>query len=44
MFKRGTFFELVWLKARGGTKKEHRVKELVPYRGGTYITMLTFNS
>jgi len=31
MFKRGKFFELVWLKARGGMKKELRVKELVPY-------------
>ena len=31
MFKRGKFFELVWLKARGGMKKELRIKELVPY-------------
>ena len=31
MFKRGKFFELVWLKTRGGMKKELRVKELVPY-------------
>jgi len=37
MFRRGTFFELVWLKARGGMKKEHRVKELVPYYRGGYI-------
>lgn len=37
MFKRGTFYELVWLKARGGMKKEHRVKELVPYYRGGYI-------
>lgn len=31
MFRSGQFFELVWLKARGGMKKELRVKELVPY-------------
>lgn len=31
MFRRGTFFELVWLKARGGMKKEERIKELAPY-------------
>lgn len=37
MFLRGTFFELVWLKARGGMKKELRVKELVPYYRGGYI-------
>jgi len=37
MFKRGTFFELVWLKARGGMKKEQRIKELVPYYRGGYI-------
>jgi hypothetical protein len=37
MFRRGSFFELVWLKARGGMKKEHRVKELVPYYRGGYI-------
>jgi len=37
MFRRGTFFELVWLNARGGTKKELRVKELVPYYRGGYI-------
>jgi predicted phage terminase large subunit-like protein len=37
MFKRGTFYELIWLKARGGMKKEHRVKELVPYYRGGYI-------
>jgi predicted phage terminase large subunit-like protein len=37
MFKRGKFFELVWLKARGGMKKEHRVKELVPYYRQGYI-------
>lgn len=37
MFRRGTFFELVWLKARGGTKKELRIKELVPYYRGGYI-------
>lgn len=37
MFKRGTFYELVWLKARGGMKKELRVKELVPYYRNGYI-------
>lgn len=37
MFKRGKFFELVWLKARGGMKKELRVKELVPYYRLGYI-------
>lgn len=37
MFRRGSFFELVWLKARGGMKKELRVKELVPYYRGGYI-------
>ena len=37
MFKRGTFYELIWLKARGGMKKEHRIKELVPYYRGGYI-------
>lgn len=37
MFKRGKFFELVWLKARGGMKKELRVKELVPYYRQGYI-------
>lgn len=37
MFRRGTFFELIWLKARGGMKKELRVKELVPYYRGGYI-------
>lgn len=37
MFRRGTFFELVWLNARGGMKKELRVKELVPYYRGGYI-------
>lgn len=37
MFKRGSFFELVWLKARGGMKKELRVKELVPYYRQGYI-------
>ena len=31
MFRRGLFFELVWLKPRGGMKKELRIKELVPY-------------
>lgn len=37
MFRRGAFFELIWLKARGGMKKELRVKELVPYYRGGYI-------
>lgn len=37
MFRRGQFFELVWLKARGGMKKEQRIKELVPYYRGGYI-------
>ena len=37
MFRRGSFFELVWLKARGGMKKALRVKELVPYYRGGYI-------
>lgn len=37
MFKRGTFYELIWLKARGGMKKAHRIKELVPYYRGGYI-------
>jgi len=37
MFKRGKFFELVWLNARGGMKKELRIKELVPYYRMGYI-------
>lgn len=37
MFRRGNFYELIWLKARGGMKKELRVKELVPYYRGGYI-------
>lgn len=37
MFKRGTFYEMVWLKARGGMKKELRIKELSPYYRGGYI-------
>jgi len=37
MFRRGSFFELVWLKARGGMKKELRVRELVPYYRQGYI-------
>jgi len=37
MFRRGSFFELIWLSARGGTKKELRIKELVPYYRGGYI-------
>jgi predicted phage terminase large subunit-like protein len=37
MFRRGSFFELIWLNARGGMKKELRVKELVPYYRGGYI-------
>ena len=31
------FFELVWLNARGGMKKELRIKELVPYYRGGFI-------
>ena len=37
MFKRGSFFQLIWLKARGGMKKELRVRELVPYYRQGYI-------
>jgi predicted phage terminase large subunit-like protein len=37
MFRRGKFFELIWLAARGGMKKEHRIKELVPYYRQGYI-------
>ena len=37
MFKRGKFFELVWLKTRGGMKKELRIKELVPFYRMGYI-------
>jgi len=37
MFRRGSFFEIVWLKARGGMKKEMRIKELVPYYRGGYV-------
>jgi hypothetical protein len=37
MFKRGTFYELVWLKPRGGKKKELRVKELVPFYRLGYV-------
>jgi len=37
MFRRGSFYELVWLKTRGGMKKELRIKELVPYYRGGYI-------
>lgn len=41
MFKRGKFFELVWLKARGGASGEKgkpmRIKELVPYYRLGYI-------
>lgn len=37
MFKRGTFYELVWLNARGGMKKEERIKALVPYYRLGYI-------
>ena len=37
MFRRGTFYELVWLKPRGGEKKELRIKELAPYYRGGYI-------
>ena len=31
MIKRRVYYDLVWLKARGGMKKELRIKELVPY-------------
>jgi len=42
MFRRGTFYELVWLKARGGGDssgkgKPKRIRELVPYYRGGYI-------
>jgi hypothetical protein len=45
MFRRGTFFELIWLKARGGTSlgkssekgKALRIKELVPYYRNGFI-------
>jgi hypothetical protein len=37
MFKRGKFFELIWLKARGGMKKELRIKELVPFYRMGYV-------
>ena len=37
MFRRSIFLELIWLKARGGMKKELRIKELVPYYRGGYI-------
>jgi predicted phage terminase large subunit-like protein len=41
MFRRGNFFELVWLKARGGVDGERgkvlRIKELVPYYRLGYI-------
>jgi hypothetical protein len=41
MFRRGKFFELVWLKARGGSNdvkgKVLRIKELVPYYRLGYI-------
>jgi hypothetical protein len=37
MFRNGVFYELVWLNARGGTKKELRVKSLAPYYRGGFI-------
>ena len=41
MFRRGTFLELIWLKARGGGSGEKgkpmRIRELVPYYRGGYI-------
>lgn len=39
MFRRGSknFCELVWLNARGGMKKELRVRELVPFYRHGYI-------
>ncbi len=32
-----SFFELIWLKPRGGEKKAMRIKELVPYYRGGYL-------
>ena len=37
MFRRGDFYELIWLKPRGGEKKSMRIKELVPYYRGGYM-------
>jgi hypothetical protein len=41
MFRRGKFFELIWLKARGGSGNDKgktlRIRELVPYYRGGYI-------
>lgn len=37
MFRNGVFYELVWLNARGGTKKELRVKALSPYYRGGFV-------
>jgi predicted phage terminase large subunit-like protein len=41
MFRRGKFFELIWLKARGGSNDEKgkilRIRELVPYYRLGYI-------
>ncbi len=41
MFRRGKFFELVWLNARGGSNTEKgkvsRIKELVPYYRMGYV-------
>lgn len=37
MFKRGTFYNMIWLKPRGGQKKVERIKELVPYYRLGYI-------
>lgn len=41
MFRRGKFFELVWLNARGGQNNEKgkvlRIKELVPYYRMGYV-------
>ena len=41
MLRRGNFFELIWLRARGGTETEKgkvlRIKELVPFYRLGYI-------
>ncbi len=37
MFRRGIFYELIWLKPRGGVKKEERIKQLAPYYRHGYV-------
>lgn len=37
MFRRGEFFEIVWLKPRGGQNKSMRIRELVPYYRGGFV-------